>query len=139
MFSKKIAYALPAFITAGVFFYVSSLEKIELPLDMISFNDLLFHGAAYFFFGITLMVAAYPWHMYLDYPLRTYFILIVIGMLYGLSDEIHQSFVPNRTCTIGDFLADSAGVIFALAAGRMWIKKRRICCTHRRYTLFKEQ
>ena len=89
-------------------------------------QDLLFHGSAYFLFGITLIIAAFPWHMYLDYPLRTYFILVVIGILYGLSDEIHQSFVPNRTCTISDFLADSTGVILALAAGKTWIKKRRI-------------
>jgi VanZ family protein len=125
MFIKKTAYGLPALITAGAFFYVSSLEKIDLPLDVISFNDLLFHGVAYSFFGITLMIAAYPWHTYLDYPLQTYYLLALIGMLYGLSDEIHQSFVPNRTCTLGDFLADSAGVILALAAAKMWIKKRR--------------
>jgi VanZ family protein len=125
-FSKKVAYGLPAFFTAGVLFYFSSLEKIELPLNLIYFNDLLFHGAAYFFFGITLMVAAYPWNMNLDYPLRTYFILFVIGILYGLSDEIHQYFVPNRTCTVTDFLADSTGVILALVAGKIWIKRRTV-------------
>jgi VanZ family protein len=123
---RKVAWGLPAFIMAGLIFYVSSLEKIELPLDLIFFNDLLFHGAAYFFFGITLMVAAYPWNTYLEYPLRTYGILAVIGILYGLSDEIHQSFVPNRTCTVSDFLADSTGVILALAGTRMWIKKTKI-------------
>jgi VanZ family protein len=123
---RKVAWGLPAFIMAWLIFYVSSLEKIELPLALISFNDLLFHGAAYFIFGITLMVAAYPWNTYLGYPLRTYGILAVIGILYGLSDEIHQSFVPNRTCTVSDFLADSTGVILALAAARMWIKKTKI-------------
>lgn len=109
---------------AAVIFYVSSLEKIELPLEMISFNDLLFHGAAYFFFGLTLMLAAYPWNASLDYPLRAYIILGIIGVLYGLSDEIHQSFVPNRTCTISDFLADSFGVILALLATSWWAKRR---------------
>ena len=62
-FYKKVGYGLPALIMAGAIFYVSSLEKIELPLNLISFNDLLFHAAAYFFFGITLMIAAYPWNI----------------------------------------------------------------------------
>ena len=109
---------------AAVIFYVSSLEKIELPLEVISFNDLLFHAAAYFLFGLTLMLAAYPWNASLDYPLRVYIILGLIGILYGLSDEIHQSFVPNRTCTISDFLADSFGVILALFVTSLWAKRR---------------
>ena len=109
---------------AAAIFYVSSLENIELPLEMISFNDLLFHAVAYFFFGLTLMLAAYPWNASLDYPLYLYIILGLIGVLYGLSDEIHQSFVPNRSCAISDVLADSIGVILALFASSRWIKKR---------------
>jgi VanZ family protein len=121
---RKAGYALPSLITAAVIFYVSSLEKIELPLEVISFNDLLFHAAAYFLFGLTLMLAAYPWNASLDYTMRVYIILGLIGVLYGLSDEIHQSFVPNRTCTISDFLADSFGVILALLIESRWIKRR---------------
>lgn len=121
---RKTGYVLPAILTAAVIFYVSSLEEIELPLEVISFNDLLFHAAAYFFFGLTLMLAAYPWNPSLDYPIRVYIILCLIGILYGLSDEIHQSFVPNRTCTISDFLADSFGVSLALLATSWWIKRR---------------
>jgi len=121
---QKTAYGLPALIMAGAIFYVSSIEKIELPLDIVFFSDLFFHAAAYFFFGITLLCAAYPWNTSLDYSLRTYMILGVIGILYGLSDEIHQSFVPNRACALSDFFADSVGVILALAALRIWIKKK---------------
>jgi VanZ family protein len=121
---QKTAYALPALIMAGAIFYVSSRETIDLPLSIISFSDLFLHTGAYFFFGITIWCAAYPWNTSPDYPLRTYMILGVIGILYGLSDEIHQSFVPNRACTASDFFADSVGVILALAAVRMCIKKK---------------
>jgi VanZ family protein len=122
--AKKITYALPALLFAAAIFYISSLEKIKLPLEVISYNDLLFHAAAYFFFGLTLMLAAYPWNGSLDYALRVYLILGLIGILYGVSDEIHQSFVPNRTCTISDLLADSVGVILALLAAGWLIKKK---------------
>ncbi len=36
---------------------------------------------------------------------------IIIGMLYAVTDEIHQSFVPFRSCSFGDWLADALGVI----------------------------
>lgn len=32
------------------------------------------------------------------------------GALYAVSDEIHQSFVPGRSCQISDMLLDTAGV-----------------------------
>jgi VanZ family protein len=120
--AQKITYALPAFLSAAVIFYVSSLEKIELPLCAISFQDLLFHAAAYFLFGLTLLLAAYPWNGSLSYPLRVYFILGIIGILYALSDEIHQSFVPNRTCAISDLLADTTGIISSFFAYILWSK-----------------
>ena len=90
------------------------------------FNDLLFYCGAYFFFSIILMVAAFPWNVRVDYSLRTYIVFAVIGMHYGLSDEIHQSFVPNRECALSDFLADAIGVMPALATGKMWLCKRKV-------------
>ncbi len=120
----QVIFCLPALVTAGAIFYVSSLEQIELPLGGISFNDLLFHFAAYFFFGLTLFAAAHPWHDRTSYPLRTYALLISIGIVYALSDEIHQSFVPHRSCTAADFAADSMGVILAQVSGWIWIRRK---------------
>ena len=34
-----------------------------------------------------------------------------IGLLYAVSDEIHQSFIPGRGPAVGDVLIDSCGVI----------------------------
>ncbi|MBW2127865.1 MAG: VanZ family protein [Deltaproteobacteria bacterium] len=110
---------------AGGIFYVSSLEKVDLPLSGISFNDLLFHAAAYFLFGITLIIAAYPWYPEGGFPRRIHILLVVIGILYGVSDEIHQAFVPNRTCTLSDLAADSFGVLLSQFAGKWGLKKFR--------------
>ena len=38
-------------------------------------------------------------------------ISFIIGSLYAVSDEIHQYFVPGRSCQISDMILDSAGVI----------------------------
>jgi len=104
---------------ACAIFYVSSLSKIDLPLEQISFNDLIFHGAAYFFFGATLMLAAFPWYRSFHLPWKTTLCLCAIGILYGLSDEIHQSFVPDRTCSTSDFLADASGILLSVCCVRL--------------------
>ncbi len=36
--------------------------------------------------------------------------LAVVACLYGLTDEIHQSFVPSRSATVIDFVKDCIGV-----------------------------
>jgi VanZ family protein len=38
---------------------------------------------------------------------------IAIAIAYGLTDEIHQSFVPARSATVIDFVKDTTGVLFA--------------------------
>ena len=40
-------------------------------------------------------------------------ILILISCLYGLTDEIHQSFVPYRSATLIDLVKDVIGVLVA--------------------------
>lgn len=38
------------------------------------------------------------------------------GAIYAVSDEIHQYFVPGRSCQLKDMLIDSAGVICGIFA-----------------------
>lgn len=37
--------------------------------------------------------------------------LLLIGILYGMSDEWHQMYVPGRTPDLADWLADAFGVV----------------------------
>lgn len=43
------------------------------------------------------------------------FIPVLFATLYGLVDEFHQLYVPNRTFDIGDLLADMAGATMTQA------------------------
>ncbi len=38
---------------------------------------------------------------------------VVFASLYGISDEIHQLFVPHRFCEFGDMLANATGALLA--------------------------
>lgn len=40
---------------------------------------------------------------------------ILSGSVYGALDEIHQAFLPTRSCSAGDLLADAIGVVGAVA------------------------
>jgi VanZ family protein len=52
---------------------------------------------------------------------------IAIGILYGMSDEFHQSFVPGRSDNIPDLAADAIGV--TLAQTFIFIKNK-LCKKH---------
>ena len=41
---------------------------------------------------------------------QTIKISLLIGSLYAVSDELHQMFVPGRSCEIRDMIIDSCGV-----------------------------
>jgi VanZ family protein len=41
-------------------------------------------------------------------------VLLLIGVGYGALDEWHQSFVPGRELSAGDWVADSTGVMLGL-------------------------
>ncbi len=53
-----------------------------------------------------------------DLPMyRRHLVVLLAVVLYGATDEWHQSFVPGRSCEFGDWVADAAGGAMALAVG----------------------
>ncbi len=63
--------------------------------------------------------------LYLPYGVLSYLALGArrggaIAILYAASDEIHQYFVPGRTCSLWDFLVDSLGIIVGISAVILW-------------------
>ena len=42
---------------------------------------------------------------------------ILIGILFAISDEFHQSFVPGRHMSLFDMLYDTIGLIFGIYIG----------------------
>ncbi len=52
----------------------------------------------------------------------------VIAVLYGISDEFHQSFVPRRYATVEDVILDAIGAAIGLLIYRyatQWLSSRR--------------
>jgi VanZ family protein len=53
----------------------------------------------------------------------------IVAVVYGVSDEFHQSFVPGRTPDIFDIVTDAAGAAFGLwlmAKVQLWRRQTRL-------------
>lgn len=43
-----------------------------------------------------------------------YVFSLMLGVLYAISDEVHQIFVPGRACKVFDIFVDSSGVLLSV-------------------------
>jgi VanZ family protein len=51
---------------------------------------------------------------------------LAIVILYAATDEIHQSFVPNRTASVKDVCIDTAGGLAGMFCVWMWHRFKRV-------------
>ena len=110
---KKFArYQLPAIIWATVIFIESSIPDLSPSEIIITAQDKIAHALVYGVLGYLITRSLYYQS---NNTLRKHAILfsIIIGLLYGISDEFHQSFVPGRYPEFADLIADFVGVILA--------------------------
>ncbi len=58
---------------------------------------------------------------------RGFALALLIGVLYAISDEIHQIFVPGRAGQVCDVLVDSAGVLVGVIGSHLliWLFRKR--------------
>lgn len=57
--------------------------------------------------------------------------ITVVCIAYGISDEIHQSFVPGRSATVFDVVVDGIGAAMACVL-LIWLTRRWSDVSHRR-------
>lgn len=72
----------------------------------------LAHFTLYFLLGITVSMAT---KCVIIHPIFSYITSFVICFVYALSDELHQYFVPGRSCRIIDIGIDSLGAILSIS------------------------
>lgn len=73
-------------------------------------------------YAILAMLAAHAFRTSSYEILRRHWFLasLLLSVLYSLSDEFHQSFVPTRGASIYDCLIDSLGGLIGLAIVCLW-------------------
>jgi VanZ family protein len=95
---------------AALIFILSSIPHLTPPkLEFILFDKVI-HFILYSFLSYLLFFAFFKTQKSLFHK-NAHLFSISIGILYALTDELHQKFVPGRSCDFFDFLADGIGVV----------------------------
>lgn len=108
-------YWISVFLYAAMIFALSSISPEEELLGGKTYHlDKALHFLLYMGFGFLLFLA---FSSSSKVKIRRYAFLlaVVVAFLYGVSDEYHQSFVPNRTAEALDLVADTLGAAAAQA------------------------
>lgn len=108
-------YKVIATILYAAFIYYESSQDTS-SVSLPSYSDKVIH---FMVFGFLCLMICWTLSSVTLGNKRIYKIILAIGItsLYGISDEFHQFFTPNRSVDIFDWLADTAG---AVTAGFLW-------------------
>jgi len=108
---------------AGAIFWASSLHGPPIEIGR-RHADKGLHFAGFFVFGALLVRAVHA----RGAPRTSRLLLtLAIATLYAASDELHQKFVPGRSCELADMIADAAGAAAGILVwGRLAIKHARL-------------
>ena len=97
----------------GILFFLSSQpgDSLDLP-DIINLDKGL-HVIAYGVLALSALFAV-PEQKYQANPFKISLLVVLFCLLYGISDEFHQYFVPGRMSSIIDLMADTMGAVVAV-------------------------
>lgn len=114
----------PAALWAAVLFLLSATPDVPGSswLSVMPGADKVVHAVLYAVLGATLAWAS---HRGGHGSRRTADAVVLgVGVLYGASDEWHQSFVPGRDASSADFAADVVGLAVGFVVTRRVLRGR---------------
>ncbi|MDD5347235.1 MAG: VanZ family protein [Candidatus Omnitrophica bacterium] len=98
---------LPVVLWMTGIFVSSSVPGEDIPF-LFPQQDVLYHGIIYVILGLFLYRA-----LHRSLPRMSWRMLVLVAALcatlFGVSDELHQTFVSGRTATLKDLIVDFAG------------------------------
>ncbi len=109
-----IKYWIPVILYCCLIVYLSaqSYPSQHIPSFLFGLSDKLVHGVEYGILGILLYQAFHQ----TTPTIGSITLAVICALIFGISDEIHQWFVPHRQADTLDLLADVVGATFFVFA-----------------------
>jgi VanZ family protein len=104
-------YLVPPFLYAALIFYLSNQSDLKPPVEF-KMSDKLIHVLEFGMLSFLVMRAIKKTKTGIT-GIRPFVMGMAGTWIYAISDEIHQYFVPGRSCSLGDIIADGAGIFIA--------------------------
>jgi VanZ family protein len=109
--NNALPYWILVIIYAYLIFILSSIPKPPEPSQMlglhIPYSDKIEHFFLYGVFGILIYMASLRTDDLENKEISSF----ALGIFYAFTDEIHQHFVPGRSCDPWDFITDAIGIV----------------------------
>ncbi len=106
---SKLSWIITILIAVFIFF-ISSLSFKTAPVGGYGWRTTVYHFYVFFFLSVFLLISIIKGK---TKKKNLVFLVIILAIVYGITDEIHQIFVPGRTFAIYDILINCAGILFA--------------------------
>ena len=99
----------------NIFYDTKQLEQSQVQ-EIVATTDRIVRKLAHFsLYTITGMILMLLLNTTNLKKKNKIYISLILGILYAISDEMHQIFVPGRTPLITDVLIDTLGIIFGIS------------------------
>ena len=122
-------YWFPVILYCLAIYIQSDLPSME-HIPSFEFSDKVLHFLAYFVMGV-LFYRAYQTLRLKGDPRMLILLSMVSASLYGISDEIHQYYVPFRDASIYDVFANILGAVCGVYLYHLWAGLRAKRMAHR--------
>jgi len=97
-------------LLAIAIFYFSSIQFTNLKYKSSSFQSYVYHLTIFFLFSFFFLLSTIKGN---KRNKKFIFYVMLLSIIYGILDEIHQFFVPYRSFSFLDIITDSIGVILS--------------------------
>jgi VanZ family protein len=101
----------------GLIFYLSAQPDLPTPPSGLA-TRLISSAAHVFLFGVLAVL----WARALGGRRHAWAVAFTVTLLYALSDEFHQAFVPGRDPDLWDVVCDALGAALGLF-GWSWLRR----------------
>ena len=111
----------PVLVMSGIF-YLSSIPGTRLSLDLFPNADKVAHLIVYGILALSFAFSLVPFQ-WKTKGFKMVLFVVLVSTGFGVTDELHQFFVPDRSVSVADLSADMIGsflAVFLFYKTRLW-------------------